>query len=109
MCNFFIILSLNFHFWRLGRGPPQEGPSDLRKSVFFVATEKCYKNSGTHELGLPKHYENSGTHELGPPKHYKNAGTHNSGLTKIGVRTILAREKQHQSRAYHYFCSVLEA
>ena len=45
-------------------------------------TEKHYKNSGTHEFGLPKHYKNSGTHELGLPKQYKNSGTHESGPPK---------------------------
>ena len=41
--------------------------------------EKHYKNSGTHELGLPRLYKNSGTHDLGLPRHCENSGTLNSG------------------------------
>ena len=45
----------------------------------------CFAMNGYASIGYmlcrccSRHYKNSGTHELGLPKHYKNSGTHDSG------------------------------
>ena len=85
-------------FWRNLKGNPAFSlifPESRRK--------KLYKNSGTHELGLPKHYKNSGTHEPGPPKHYKNSGTHDSGAIFLEPESCVPLFFSSRNRAYQHF------
>ena len=70
------------------------------KSLMFLdfpskSMKNHYKNSGTHELGLPKHYKNNGTHELSPPKHYKTSSK--TGRISPDQPDLLARPKFRKS------------